>query len=215
MRREQLQRYQKYLLIYLRHSSLKKILNLFKIESRLYSNNPDLKGLYPHFLDIEISNTCNLHCPLCQMGLRQTINRENIMNLENYKKIVTPLRDYLFQIFLYDWGEPFLNKEIYDIISFNTAHNIGSTVSSNANIPIDPDRLVDSGLDYLIISGDGITQEVYSKYRRGGDITKVFNNVQSIVEAKKKRKTKSPFRSHYHNCWAKCLCPKRRITKKT
>lgn len=103
------------------------------------------------------------------------------------------MKEYLFQVLLYDWGEPFLNRDIYDIIHYNTRNNIGSVVSTNLNIPVDAYRLIDSGLEYLIISGDGVTQDVYSHYRKGGDIKKVFNNLQSLIEAKKKRGSKFPF----------------------
>ncbi len=193
MRKEQYQRYKKYFLNYFRHLTFQKVINLLNIEFKLFRNDPDLKGLFPYYLIIDISNTCNLHCPLCQMGQRHTISRKNLMNTVNYKKLITSLKKYLFQIFLYNWGEPFLNNDIYDMISFNTQNNIGSVVSTNFNIPIDPYRLIDSGLEYLIISADGVTQDVYEKYRRGGDIIKVFHNINSLVNAKKKMKTKFPF----------------------
>lgn len=193
MRREQFQRYKQYLFSYFRHMTFQKVSNLLQIESSLFRNNPDIKGLFPYFLIVEISNKCNLYCPLCQMGQRQTITRTNRMNLENYRKFITPLKGYLFQVFLYNWGEPFLNKDIYNIISFNTQNNIGSAVSTNFNIPIDSYKLIDSGLEHLIISCDGVTQDVYVKYRKGGDITRVFHNLQSLIKAKKRRKTKLPF----------------------
>ena len=192
MRRDQLQRYFKYFYIYLHHLTFKKVINLLKIECKLLTNDPYVKDLYPHTLWVEISNKCNLSCPLCQMGRRETVDRESRMNLANYKRFITPLKEYLFQVLLYDWGEPFLNSDIYDIIRFNTQNNIGSIVSTNCNIPIDAYRLIDSGLEYLIISGDGVTQEVYSKYRKGGDIEKVFSNLQSLVKAKKERGARFP-----------------------
>lgn len=193
MRRDQLQRYSKYIFIYLRHLTLKRAINLIKVELKLLTNNPLIKGLYPHTLNVEISNRCNLSCPLCQMGQGHTIDRTNQMNLNNYIKLISPLKEYIFQVLLYDWGEPFLNRDIYDIIHYNTENNIGSVVSTNCNIPIDAYRLIDSGLEYLIISGDGVTQDVYGKYRKGGDIEKVFTNLQSLVKAKKERGVRFPF----------------------
>jgi len=192
VRIDQFDRYVQYLFRFIKHSTVTKVANLIKIESRLLRNNPNIEGCFPHFLYVEISNKCNLFCPLCQMGLRQTVPRPNTMNLDNYSKIIEPLKDYLFQVFLYDWGEPFLNNSIYDIISYNTRNNIGSMVSSNLNIPIDAERLIESGLEYLIISGDGVTQDVYSTYRKGGDIEKVFANLNSLIEVKRKKNTRYP-----------------------
>jgi MoaA/NifB/PqqE/SkfB family radical SAM enzyme len=193
MRKEQLQRYKQYFLTYFRRITFQKTINLLKTEFRLFQNNHDLKGLLPYFLFVEISNKCNLSCPLCQMGQRQTISRTSAMNLENYKKLIIPLKNYLFQIFLYDWGEPFLNKDIYDIISVNTRLNIATVVSTNFNLPFNPVRLIESGLEHLIISGDGVTQEVYGSYRKDGMVTTVFKNLESLVKIKREKKSKFPF----------------------
>jgi len=156
------------------------------------SNNPDSRNIYPHFLVVDLSNGCNLRCPLCQTGQGEQVRRAQRMHLENYKKIVTPLSPWLFQVFLYNWGEPFLNKDIYDILAFNNAQGIGSVISTNANLPINAARLVSSGLDHLVISGDGITQEVYEKYRRGGSLEKVIENVRAIVKEKRKQQKSRP-----------------------
>ena len=45
--------------------------------------------------------------------------------------------------------------------------------------------MVTSNLDMLGISIDGTTQEVYEKYRVGGNLEKVFNNLKKLVAAKK------------------------------
>jgi MoaA/NifB/PqqE/SkfB family radical SAM enzyme len=127
------------------------------------------------------------------MGLRRHIPRKNRMTLQNYMELVTPLNKYLFQVFLYNWSEPFLNKEIYDIISFNTKNNIATLVSTNLNVSIDPVKLINSGLNHLVISADGITQDIYEKYRRGGKIEKVFSNLKLIVDTKQKLGSNHPY----------------------
>ena len=50
--------------------------------------------------------------------------------------------------------------------------------------------LATSGINKLIVSVDGATQEVYEKYRVGGDIEKVFNNMKRLMEAKKRHNSK-------------------------
>lgn len=179
--------------IYLQHLTPRKMANMLRVEKRLLLNDGNLDGLYPHIVVVEASNNCNLRCPLCQMGQRRTIPRKQLMSAEAYKSLILPLAPYVSVAYLQNWGEPFFNKEIYAIIRTNTVLNIGTVVSSNFNIDLDPYRLIDSGLAYLIISGDGITQDVYSKYRRGGDITRVLKNLDALVEAKKLRNSRTPF----------------------
>lgn len=193
MRREQVQRYRRYLRTYLRHCTPVKVHNLLRVEHRLAANNPDLSELAPYFLFVDISNSCNLTCPLCQMGQRKTVRRENRMTLDTYRSVIEPLKDYLFQVFLFNWGEPFVNRDIYEIIAHTSRRNIGTIVSTNFNLPVDPEMLIDSGLEHLIISADGIDQNIYGKYRGGGNIANILRNLDKLVNAKKKRRSRYPF----------------------
>jgi MoaA/NifB/PqqE/SkfB family radical SAM enzyme len=192
MRTEQLQRYLEYMRTALRYMSPRKLANLLRIEYRLHTNAADLHGCYPYFLFVDISNRCNLRCPLCPTGQGKTIRRENRMDTDTYIRLLSPVKDYLFKVFLFNWGEPFLNPHIYELISYNTAHNIATTVSSNLNLPVDATRLVQSGLRHLIVSGDGITQDVYAQYRKGGSIDRVLHNLETIVAAKRALGSSTP-----------------------
>ena len=52
---------------------------------------------------------------------------------------------------------------------------------------------MESGLDRLIISIDGTTQEVYEQYRVGGRLDKVLEGARNIVKWKKQLNSKKPF----------------------
>jgi len=54
-------------------------------------------------------------------------------------------------------------------------------------------RIVDSNLDRITISLDGVTQESYEKYRVGGKFYKAVEAIRSIVEEKSKKNTPFPF----------------------
>jgi len=124
------------------------------------------------------------------------------MDLAHYQQTIEPLQDYLFSVNLYNWSEPFLNRQVYDIIQYNTDHNIASIISSNLSLKVDAERIVQSGLQHLIISADGIEQEIYDKYRVNGKLEKVIDNVKAIVAAKKK------FNSHTPTLEWQCLVNK-------
>jgi MoaA/NifB/PqqE/SkfB family radical SAM enzyme len=190
--KEQFLRHKNYWLSFLRHLTWRKLVNFVKAETRLRTRHPSVEGLYPYILFMEMSHYCNLQCPLCRTGLKKQIPRKSRMTFETYVKTVEPLKDYLFIIFLYNLGEPFLNPDIQKIIKWNTDANISSVISSNLNLPIDARALVQSRLEFLIISGDGITQEVYEKYRVGGKLDKVFDNLENIAKAKKETGSKFP-----------------------
>jgi radical SAM protein with 4Fe4S-binding SPASM domain len=52
---------------------------------------------------------------------------------------------------------------------------------------------VESGLDRLIISIDGTTQETYQQYRVGGRLDKVLEGAKNIVKWKKELNSRTPF----------------------
>jgi radical SAM protein with 4Fe4S-binding SPASM domain len=53
--------------------------------------------------------------------------------------------------------------------------------------------MVESGLDEVVISLDGASQETYSKYRCGGDFNKVINSLTLLVSKRKDAHKKQPF----------------------
>jgi len=79
----------------------------------------------------------------------------------------------------------------------NYAHQkkIYTATSTNAHYLTDAAarKTVESGLDRLIISIDGSTQEVYEQYRVGGNLQKVFEGARNIVKWKRELKSKTPF----------------------
>jgi MoaA/NifB/PqqE/SkfB family radical SAM enzyme len=192
-RAEQLYRYRKYLEINLSHLTPTKLANMARVEWRLFRGNPDMRGLSPYNLVVDPSNRCNLRCPLCFAGQRRLVPRQGLMTLENYVRIVEPVKERLLQVFLYNNSEPLLNPEICDIIRWNRANNIGSVLSSNLSLKIQADEIVDSGLEYLVLSVDGATQEVYEQYRVGGRLDLVLENLGRIIEARSRKRARHPF----------------------
>ena len=73
-------------------------------------------------------------------------------------------------------------KGIYTITSTN-GHFLNDT---NAR------RTIESGLDRMIISVDGTTQEVYENYRKAGKLENVLQGAKNVVKWKKKLKSKTP-----------------------
>src|SRR5262249_4327103 len=66
-------------------------------------------------------------------------------------------------------------------------------ISTNLSLPrFDADAYVESGLDFMILSIDGVTQQVYERFRRKGDIEAVYANVHKLVAAKKRSGRATP-----------------------
>lgn len=150
---------------------------------------------YPTMLTIESTNVCNLRCPYCFTGAGESGREKTMLQMPLYKQVLDELGDRLFAIEFYNWGEPFLNKNIHEMIGLANDKGISTFISTNFSIPFDAERaekIVASGLKVLGVSLDGATQASYEQYRVRGDLSKALDNVRLINEAKKKLDSATP-----------------------
>jgi radical SAM protein with 4Fe4S-binding SPASM domain len=149
----------------------------------------------PFTLSIEPTTACNLACPECPSGLKQFTRPTGKLNLELHERMLQQVHKSVFYINYYFQGEPFLNPKFLSIIRQAKQYNIYTATSTNAHF-IDQkkaEEIVASGLDRLIISIDGLTQETYESYRVNGKLEKVIDASKWLVAAKKEAKRKTPY----------------------
>ena len=179
---------------FLEHSTPRKAVNVFLAKTQKYLKR-DRVVTMPYRYTIDPLNVCNLRCPLCPTGLGTLGRKSGKMEFEKFTSIIDQIEDYAYLAELYNWGEPYLHPQIFDMISYASERRIGVRMSSNLN-RFDAEmarKTVDAGLDALTVSVDGTTQETYEKYRRKGDLENVFNNIRLLVDEKRRRKSSKPF----------------------
>jgi radical SAM protein with 4Fe4S-binding SPASM domain len=149
----------------------------------------------PIGLSIEPTTSCNLRCPECPSGLREFTRDTGMLKYSLFKRIIDQIHKRTFYLTLYFQGEPFLNKNVYEMIAYAKTKKMYVVTSTNAHYLTEENcrKIIASGLDRLIISVDGATQESYSKYRVGGDLAKVINGVKELVRLKKELRSEVPF----------------------
>lgn len=175
----------------LRGGHWRKLLNFARAEAARFFNC-ETTGARPYFLSVEPVNFCNLKCPLCTMGRKPS---DDILDFGLYSELMGRLGPYVARMELYKRGEPFLHPRIIDMLALASAHGIETTIASNLNVMPEggATALVKSGLNVLIASLDGTSQETYEKYRLCGKLQSVLDNVSAIAAAKKKLGKKTPF----------------------
>jgi len=143
---------------------------------------------YPSKIHIEPTNICNLKCPLCPTGMGVLNRPKGSMGFEKFKQIVDEIKPYTTEMLFAGYGEPFLNKDIFRMTKYAADSGITVSVFTNA-LMVDKiekiHNLLKSGITDLTVSIDGTTQETYEKYRVGSNLTKVLENIKSIIEEKK------------------------------
>ena len=145
----------------------------------------------PLFVSVEPANICQLKCPACPVGLRDNVitssrHNERFMSLEMWHRVPSEIRDTAWVIQFYFQGEPLLNKDLPQMI--HDAHEAGlyTIVSTNAQAMTEElaAALVASGLDRIIVSMDGLSDESYNAYRIGGSLEKCKAAIRFLREAK-------------------------------
>jgi len=177
--------------------SLKKSANFLKIFTSYQIshilNRPVQWGL-PVSISIEPTTSCNLRCPECPSGKREFTRPTGMLDPEFFKKVIDQVSSRLFSLTFYFQGEPFLNPKFLDMVTYASGKKIYTTTSTNGHYLNDTNakKTIESGLDRLIISIDGTTQETYEKYRIGGDLKKVIEGTENVVKWKRKLNSTTP-----------------------
>ena len=138
----------------------------------------------PISASIEPANYCNLSCPHCPTGRKLIDKTDKRLTIREFKSYIDSLLPELMYLNLYFQGEPFLNRDLPEMIKYADEKGVFTCVSTNGNALTEDvvKRLVQSGIGRLIICLDGATADSYSKYRVGGDFSKVINGISLSVK---------------------------------
>ena len=183
---------------YLSKLNTKRVWNMIEILGSYYLSKITKKNYHrgmPVSVSIEPTTSCNLRCPQCPSGLRDFSRPTGMLDMEIYSKAIDQLGEKLTYLTLYFQGEPYLNKSFLDMVSYASQKKIYTATSTNAHYLDDENckRTIESGLDRLIISIDGVTEETYKKYRIGGQLEKVMEGTRNLVAWKRKMKSQTPY----------------------
>lgn len=177
--------------------SLKRIANALKVISSFYlskyTKKPIQWGL-PISITIEPTTSCNLRCPECPSGKREFTRPTGMLQQNFFKKTIDDIYKEVSYLIFYFQGEPYLNSAFLEMVQYASSKKIYTATSTNAHYLTDEKakQTVLSGLDRLIISIDGTTQETYEQYRIGGSLKKVIAGTEQIIKWKKQLKSKTP-----------------------
>ncbi|MCH7415776.1 SPASM domain-containing protein [Belliella sp. R4-6] len=157
------------------------------------TKNPKIWGK-PTTLSIEPTTSCNLRCPECPSGLRSFTRPTGMIKEDLFKKIIDENGLYLTYLHLYFQGEPYLHPKFLDFVSYANQRRVFTATSTNAHYLTkeNVEKTLDSGLKQLIVSMDGITQEIYQDYRVGGNLSKVKEGLKLLIHKRAERKSLFP-----------------------
>lgn len=171
----------------------KKILNFLIIRLNILLKRTVITGV-PVFLMIEPSSICNFCCPMCPRQHIPIKREKELLNLNLFRRLLEEMGEKLMFLSLWNYGEPFLNPDLINMIKLAKEYHIIVGMSTNGSL-LNEDtiyKLLESNIDYLIFSIDGAYKSTYEQYRKGGDFIKVINNISKLLEQRIKLKSLTP-----------------------
>ena len=113
---------------------------------------------------------------------------------EIFQKTIDGLIRHLAWVTLYFQGEPYLHPEFLNMVTYCHNKQLFTYTSTNGQLITDTlaKQTVESGLDKIVVSIDGLTQPVYEQYRQGGSLSKSIEAIQLLAHWKKQLKSNTP-----------------------
>ncbi|HSW55699.1 MAG TPA: radical SAM protein [Ignavibacteriaceae bacterium] len=149
----------------------------------------------PISYSIEPTNHCNLQCPECPSGLGTLTRPLGLLKTEDFKKLIDEICATGFYIQLFFQGEPYINKNLPEMIKYAQNKKVYVSISTNGHFVNEKnvDLVLDNAPDKLIFSVDGLDEESYQTYRVGGTFEQADSGLRSLIKHKKERGLKKPF----------------------
>ena len=149
----------------------------------------------PISYSIEPTNHCNLQCPECPSGLGSLTRPLGLLQTDDFKKLIDEISSTGFYIQLFFQGEPYINKNLPEMINYAQSKKVYVSISTNGHFVNEKnvDLVLDNAPDKIIFSVDGLDEESYQKYRVGGTFEQADKGLRLLINGKKERRVKKPF----------------------
>ncbi len=168
----------RYIVMFMRYVTFHKVINLLFAFIYFVLNKKYIRTS-PAFLKVELSRHCTIDCLYCGSH-----KEYKFFELETFKKLIDQFKGTLFLVQLHLIGEPLYYEHLVECIEY--AHNAKVGVIFSTSLSVEKsdefwEKIVLSGVDRMILSIDGLTPEVYTKYRRKGDLELIFKNLDKLL----------------------------------
>ncbi len=169
---------------------------------RIPKSSRNIHEVKPFFFNIHIETTpvCNLECAICRRDEVEKHRGGDRLSPETVHSLLDEIIKHRTNKFvlLFGFGEPFLDKNIYGYIDYVKSGFPETIVSISTNgIPLDNDqnieKLLDTDIDIILFSVDGINQSEYVKYGRGGDLKRALSAMEKLVKRRNERGQDHPY----------------------
>jgi radical SAM protein with 4Fe4S-binding SPASM domain len=180
--------------IRLRRMPMDKRINLLKAGLNLIYRRPHPFNR-PFNMQIELTNYCNLRCPVCPLGTGELERRPTALPVDLFERLMEEWGRYLLTVALFVWGEPLLHPQLKRILEIASRYPVVTRLSTNGQ-NLNDESIIDAIMSYpptyLIVALDGLTDETNSKYRVGAKLAPALAGVAHLAVLKKEKRKQLP-----------------------
>ncbi len=150
----------------------------------------------PEIVLIENTNYCNAKCVICPhfSGINKA---KGFMDFSLFTKIIDNMLDLkIKRLQITGTGEPLIDKNLVDKIKYAKKKGIDElNIFTNGSLLTEElaAEILDSGLDLICFSFDGIKKEEYEKIRIGLVYDNVLRNIRYFLKLREKKRKKEPY----------------------
>lgn len=150
---------------------------------------------FPIFLDIELTNSCNLNCIHC-LSQRNEMKRDiGFMSYDVFEKIANEFMQYKNRhLLICGVGEPVLHPNIKEILDYLTKMKIRHSFYTNGAFMkrFSINKIMDWDIDTIVVSVDGLDAESHKKIRIGSEYNIIKENVSNLFRLRKEQRKANP-----------------------
>lgn len=139
----------------------------------------------PYWIYISLSHRCTYNCKMCGVvkilkgyELPEEVVKKTLDGIAKWRKNC---------VVLLTGGEPFLRKDIFEIIRYSVGRSLKTEVVSNGSL-INGElahKIISSGIKNIAVSLDGAKESTHDSIREKGSFKKAINAVKTLVKIKK------------------------------
>ncbi len=151
----------------------------------------------PYLIQISCSDFCNFKCKFCFHArgidaLKKDHFNPGIMTLKTFKKLADQIKMFPTKVKAFrftGFGEPLMNKNLPQMIKYAKEMNIAEkvTIFTNGSL-LTPElihQLIDSGLDEVMLSIEGLSSEQYYEITKAHiDFEEIVKNIKYLYDNK-------------------------------
>lgn len=157
-------------------------------------------SLKPRDYSVDVSGTCNLRCISCPRAATHGNRPGGFMSLETFRTVIDKIKaedPFVGNIQLYQWGEPTLNKNLPEMIAYARSKGIYPAISSNLNLSVDYQRIIEARPEWFRVSASGWGKE-YEITHTGGRWDIFLKNLKLVAALRQQLYPEMKLELFYH-----------------